>query len=79
MTIAWGKIAAFGSLLTFLCVAPFLFGIINITSSMSMQNADVVMVEQVVYLFAGAVKAMVPLTVVGAIVFISFQFAGEMA
>jgi len=79
MTIAWGKIAAFGSLLTFLGVAPFLFGIINITSSMSMQNADVVMVEQVVYLFAGAVKAMVPLTVVGAIVFIPFQSAGEMA
>lgn len=79
MTVPWGKIAAFGSLLTFLAVAPFLFGMINITSSMSMQNADVVMVEQVVYLFAGAVKAMVPLTVVGAVVFIFFQFAGEMA
>ena len=79
MTVPWGKIAAFGSLLTFLAVAPYLFGMVSITSSMSMQNADVAMIEQVVYLFAGAVKAMVPLTVVGAFVFVFFKFAGEMA
>lgn len=79
MIVSWRKIAAFGSLLTFLAVAPYLFGMIGITSSMSMQNADVAMVEQLVYLFAGAVKAMVPLTVVGAFVFVFFQFAGEMA
>jgi len=79
MTVPWGKIAAFGSLFTFLAVAPYLFGMVSITSSMSMQNADVAMVEQLVYLFAGAVKAMVPLTVVGAFVFVFFQFAGEMA
>ncbi|QGA81594.1 hypothetical protein LC1Hm_0530 [Halomicrobium sp. LC1Hm] len=52
---------------------------VSITSSMSMQNADVAMLEQAVYLFAGAVKAMVPLTVVGAFVFVFFKFAGEMA
>ena len=79
MTVPWGKIAAFGSLLTVLAVAPFLLGMVSITSSMSIQNADVAMVEQLVYLFAGAVKAMVPLTVVGAFVFVFFQFAGEMA
>ncbi|WP_153552447.1 hypothetical protein [Halomicrobium sp. LC1Hm] len=79
MTIPWGKIAAFGSLLTLLAVAPYLFGMVSITSSMSMQNADVAMLEQAVYLFAGAVKAMVPLTVVGAFVFVFFKFAGEMA
>jgi len=79
MTVPWGKIAAFGSLLTFLAVAPYLFGMVSITSSMSMQNADVAMVEQMVYLFAGAVKAMAPLTVMGALVFVFFQFAGEMA
>jgi hypothetical protein len=37
------------------------------------------MVEQLVYLFAGAVKAMVPLTVVGAFVFVFFQFAEAQA
>jgi len=63
MTVPWGKIAAVGSTLTFLAVAPYLFGMVSITSSMSMQNADVAMVEQMVYLFAGAVKAMAPLTV----------------
>jgi hypothetical protein len=79
MTVPWGKIAAFGSLLTLLAVAPYLFGMVSITSSMSMQNADMAMLEQVVYLFAGAIKTMVPLTVVGAFVFVFFNFAGEMA
>jgi hypothetical protein len=79
MTVPWGKIAAFGSLLTLLAVAPYLFGMVSITSSMSMQNVDVAMLEQVVYLFAGAIKAIVPLTVVGAFVFVFFNFAGEMA
>lgn len=79
MTVPWGKIAAVGSLLTFLVVAPYLFGMVSITSSMSMQNADVAMVEQLVYLFVGAVKVMVPLTVVGAFVFVFFQFAEAQA
>lgn len=79
MTIPWGKIAAFGSILTFIAVAPYLFGMMSITSSMSMQNADVAMVEQVVYLFGGAVKAMVPLTILGALVFAFFQFAEAQA
>lgn len=79
MTLPWGKIAALGSLLTFLAVAPYLFGMVGITSSMGMQNTDVAMVEQVVYLFAGAVKAMVPLTVLGVLVFVFFQFAESQA
>lgn len=79
MTVPWGKIAAVGSILTFLAVAPYLFGMVSITSKISMQNADVAMFEQMVYLFAGAVKAMVPLTIGGAFVFGSFQFAEGMA
>jgi hypothetical protein len=79
MTVPWGKIATIGSVLTLLAVAPYLFGMVSITSNMSMQNADVVMVEQMVYLFAGAVKAMVPLTIGGAFVFVFFQFAESQA
>jgi hypothetical protein len=75
MTNYWAYIAAFGSLLTFLAVAPYLFGMIGITSSMSMQNADMAMVEQLVYLFAGAVKALVPLTIGGGFLFAFFQIA----
>lgn len=44
-----------------------------------MQSADVTMVEQLVYLFRGVVKAIVPLTVGGALLFVFFQFAGDMA
>jgi hypothetical protein len=79
MTVPWGKIAAVGSILTFLAVAPYLFGMVSITSNISMQNADVAMFEQMVYLFAGAVKAMVPLTIGGTFVFGFFQFAEGMA
>jgi hypothetical protein len=79
MTNYWAYIAAFGSLLTFLAVAPFLFGMVSISSSMSMQNADLAMINQLVYLFAGAVKALVPLTIGGAFLFAFFQFAGARA
>jgi hypothetical protein len=77
--VLWGKIAAFGSVLTFIAVSPYLSGIIRITSRISMQSADVTMVEQLVYLFRGVVKAIVPLTVGGALLFVFFQFAGDMA
>jgi len=79
MTNYWAYIAAFGSILTFIAVAPYLFGMVSITSSMSIQNASVEMVEQVVYLFAGLVLALVPLSVGGALLFAFFEFAEEMA
>ena len=79
MTNYWAYIAAFGSGLTFFAVAPYLFGMMSITSSMGMGNANVEMVEQVIYLFAGGVMALVPLSIGGAFVFAFFQFAEEMA
>jgi hypothetical protein len=75
MTDPWEKIATVGTVLTALAVAPFLFGMVHLTSSMSTQNVDVTMVEQSIYLLVGAVTAIAPLTAVVAIFFVFFQYA----
>lgn len=79
MTIPWGKIAAFGSLLTVLAAAPFLLGMESMLSNTSIQSADIEELYQMMNLAAGALKALVPLTLGGILVFAFFQFAGEMA
>lgn len=79
MTIPWGKIAAFGSLLTLVAVAPYLLGMESILSNASIQTADIEGTYRMMDLAVGAVKAMIPLTVVGAFVFLFFQFAEAQA
>lgn len=44
----------------------------------SMETADVVILDQAVRLFVGAVLALVPLSLGGAVLFAFFQFAEEM-
>lgn len=79
MTVPWGKVAAFGSLLTVLAVAPFLLGMGSMLSNTSIQSADIEGTYRMMNLAVGALKALVPLTVGGVLVFAFFQFAGEMA
>jgi hypothetical protein len=43
-----------------------------------MQSSNVELVEQVVYLFAGALVALVPLSIGGVLLFAFFEFAEEM-
>jgi len=75
----WAYIATLGSVIIFLAVAPFLFGMTGLMLNTSMETADVAMLEQAVRLFVGAVLALVPLSVGGAVLFAFFQFAEEMA
>jgi hypothetical protein len=79
MTVPWGKIAAFGSLLTLVAVAPYLLGMGSILSNASIQTADIEGTYRIMNLAVGAVKAIIPLTVVGAFVFIFFQFSEAQA
>ena len=79
MTVPWVKIAAFGSLLTVLAVAPFLLGMGSMLSNASIQSADIEGTYRMMNLAVGAFKTLVPLTVGGVLVFAFFQFAGEMA
>jgi hypothetical protein len=79
MTVPWGKIAAFGSLLTVLAAAPFLLGMGSLLSDTSIQSADIEGTYRMMNLAVGAIKALVPLTFGGVLVFAFFQFAGEMA
>ncbi|WP_153952813.1 hypothetical protein [Halosegnis longus] len=79
MTVSWIKITAFGSLLTILAAAPFLLGMGSVLSNASVQGADVEGVYRVMNLAVGALKTLVPLTAVGALVLAFFQFAGGMA
>ena len=78
MTVPWGKIAAFGSLLTVLAVAPFLLGMGSMLSNASIQSADIEDTYRMMYLTVGTLKALIPLTLGGVLVFAFFQFAGEM-
>ncbi|QPV64495.1 hypothetical protein I7X12_07755 [Halosimplex litoreum] len=79
MTVPWGKIATFGSLLTVLAVAPVLLGVGSMLSSVSIQSADIEGTYRMMNLAVGALKALVPLTIGGVILFAFFEFAGEMA
>lgn len=79
MTFPWGKIAAFGSLLTVLAVAPFLLGMGSMLSNLSIQSADTESAYRMMNLAVGALKTLVPLTLGGVLAFAFFQFAGEMA
>jgi hypothetical protein len=75
----WAYIATLGSVITFLAVAPYLFGMTGLMLNTSMETADVAMLEQAVRLFVGAVLALVPLSFGGAVLFAFFQIAEEIA
>lgn len=79
MTIPWGKIAACGSLLTVLVVAPYLLGMGSMLSNANIQSADIEGTYRMMNLAVGALKALVPLTLGGVLVFMFFQFTEEMA
>jgi hypothetical protein len=79
MILTWGKIAAFGSLLTLVAVAPYLLGMGSLLSNAGLQSAGIEGTHRVMNLAVGAVKALVPLTIGGALLFAFFQFAEEMA
>lgn len=79
MTNYWAYIVSFGSIITFLGVAPYLFGMMRLTFSISMETADVAVVEQAVHLFVGAVLALIPLSIGGTFLFAVFEYAEEMA
>ncbi|GAB3422929.1 hypothetical protein GCM10027435_28180 [Haloparvum alkalitolerans] len=72
MTVHWGKIAAFGSLLTVLAVAPFLLEMGSILSNASIQSEDIESTYRMMNLAVGALKALVPLTLGGVLVFAFF-------
>ncbi|WP_224269185.1 hypothetical protein [Haloprofundus salinisoli] len=79
MTNHWQLIAVLGSVMTFLAVAPFIFGMIGLAANMSIETATPTMLEQVVRLFVGALVAMVPMSVGGMALYAFFQFAESMA
>lgn len=79
MTVPWGKIAAFGSLLTLAGVAPYLLGMGNLLSNASIQSADIGGTYRMMNLAVGAVRALVPLTLGGALLFALFEFAEGIA
>lgn len=79
MNFPWDTIAAAGSVLTILAVAPFLLGMVGLALNFNMQTANLEMLAQVVNLFTTALLAMVPISFVGVIVVVFFQLSEEMA
>lgn len=79
MTNYWAYIAAVGSVLTFLTVAPYLFGMVGLTMNMSIETADPAMLERAVRLMVGAIMALVPLSVGGIALFALFESAEAQA
>jgi len=79
MTNYWGYIAAIGTALTALTIAPFVFELAGLTLNTSMQSVGPATIEKAVRLMVAALLAIVPLSVGGMILFTIFQFAEEMA
>lgn len=75
----WAYIAAFGSALTFIAIAPYLLGLAGLTMNLSLETTDPALLEQGVRLMMGALVAMVPLSFGGIALFVLFQVAEAQA
>lgn len=77
MTVPWAKIAAIGVILSILTVSPFILK--GLSHLPTLATAGIEDVTLGAYLFAGGVKALVPVTIGGALLLIFFKVAADKA